>query len=668
MAVIRQKARLVLMSGTEGLNRLTSSSEYTQLKSNFLAWLSSGTSGASLVKVTAKYKDGDVLLITRDDNFNVASVQQSLTEGKNSAIIAYAGSTQQTADSATELMSKLEIGYSPHRINYSGRNLLLAPFIETTQFIPKPYVLQLALQSWKYFRTVDLVGEIEPEESAQPAFQEALTKLIEKHKTFFTETAICDRNQYVSDDDTEMAYENYNRLLLLQNGSSIEVAPGYARAPGSVLSSEKPTSYTVKFNVDLSGSFYPMGGYAKPGEAFRYKVLENSATDLTGFRIRINPQTDVIRKNVMKRWFVVTSVKDLENEGEFASPFGGPIVIEIPAKGSISIRFENVYRYAWFDLRDTKTMNSWETDRKKYRGVPFVMVVGNDMISMLDTSISTTWDAERLKWCINYFDNVIKIMHNYRGTNSETDRMQVFVTDVQLSAGWGHSGYPWMGYVPWTEDFGNIDEIKKGHIIGIPHEIGHNLQVQQITFTNGTEVSNNAYIPVAHYYLLGLPAYTKGYTPGWSDDDEKELLALWRGNKYIGVGVSHYNYFARSFSPALVGNVMNEAYHANTSLDKEEDKVNFWIQHLCSESGHDLVPFNRMWHFPISDETVTLCGKYPCFFPEDELTAQVPDLVKKQLDAYGKTCSRTKPNDVAFKNDIKQRIDKLKSQIIFIEG
>ncbi|CAH8513107.1 unnamed protein product [Dicrocoelium dendriticum] len=668
MAVVRDKARIILMSGSTSMQLLASAREYATLRKNFRSWLSPKYRNASFVNVTDQARDGDILLITRTSVFDEHEVYDRLLSGKNAALIGYTGSLELATSPAASIMAKLQIGYANHSKEYAPRNVSLTGLIYLPTFIPFVYRLKLATESWKVFRTENLYSSVKAEELKSPEAQEMLRKLIDQYRTFFKEHPICRDQPYKRDEELDQAFENYNRLLTFQVGSRIEPIPGSSRTPGDVHSSENATCYSVTFNVNIRGRYYPMGGYAKPGHAFRYKVLNVTTRSLKGFRLRINPQTDTVRHAVLRRWFTVTSDREMEAHGEFASPFGGPIVVWIPARANITIHFENVYRYPWFDIRNPKSRNNWEVERRKHRGVPYLMLVGNNMISMIATSIATAISGEDLLFCVNYHDNVIKMIHNYRGTNYATDRLQAFVTDEQISVGDGHSGYPWMGHRYWGKAFLDKSRIESGKYIGVIHEIGHNLQVHRITFARGGEVTTNLYIPILHHYLLGLASYAKGFSLGWSPDDELQLLATWRGSEYVGVQVSYYNYLHRYFTAALVSNVMSKAVYSRESFDTEERKVNFWMRHLCIESGYDLVPFNRLWHLPISDLTAAFCNPFPCFFPDDELTQQVPDVTERLLTEYNKSCSREQPEGVQFKRDIMRGLNNLDPQIIFLHN
>ncbi|CAI2738592.1 unnamed protein product [Dicrocoelium dendriticum] len=666
MAVVRDNARAIVMSGTEGMDLLVSSPEYSTLRDNVRSWLSPNYPNASFVKVTEEAKYGDILLVTRNDKFDVNSTYDKLASGNHSVVIGYMGNTQFSNDDATELMAKLKVKYLIHDGYYMPRDIPLPEKIESSDYIPPEYHLKLGTESWWYFKTKDLTIGMSWNEAKKPGTQNALKALIAKYRQFFEDRPICDRNPYTRIPELDRAFENWNRLLSYQVGSRIVPIAGSIRTPGDVRSSEKATCYSVTFNVSVSGNFYPMGAYARPGYAFQYKVLNISKPSLQGFRLRINPQTDTVRHSVLRRWFAITTSTDMEMEGEYASAFGGPIVVQIPEPATITIQFKDVYRYPWFDIRNPESRKNWDVERRKYHGVPYVMIVGNNMISMIETPMATRTNREDMLYCINQFDNMVKLMHNFRGTDYATDRLQVFVTDEQISAGDGHSGYPWMGHRYWGNALVSKEGLQQGRQIGIPHEVGHNLQVNRITFKDGGEVTNNMYIPVMYKYLVGLDSYAKGFQPGWTEGDENDLLATWRGTEYRGVKESYYSYLYRYFTAALVGNVISSAVHSNEAFDTEERKVNFWMKQICNESKYDLVPFNRLWKFPITNETAQFCAQFQCFFPDDELTQKVPKLVKQLLHEYGKECFRGKPKEVKFKRDIMRGINVLDPQMIFL--
>ncbi|KAA3677668.1 uncharacterized protein DEA37_0005277 [Paragonimus westermani] len=464
---------------------------------------------------------------------------------------------------------------------------------------------------------------------------------------------------------------NYNKLLLAQDGVRITRMPGFNRILGDVHPEARPTSYSVILNVSQAGNFFPVGAYAKAGEAFNYRVHALKPKTLNGYSIQINPQTDyVFNHKELSRWPWVTSKRSLKLAESFSSPVGGVITLAIPENSIIQIVFENVYRYPWFDIRNQKSIDTWERQQKLYPHTPFTMVMGDRMITMLQTSSFLRMKTENMKFSVNYYDNVIKMIHNYRGTTYETEPFMGFVVDEQISMGWGHSGFsgqPMMGHKPWEKYFRDIQLIFSGRAIYINHEIGHNLQPLELTFKNGIEVTNELYIPLVYQTLLKIPAYELGVYPGLADVKIQQLVQQWRTKTYTGVQLSYYYLLGLYFGPGLVGNVLMKKTSDARWLHTEEDVIHYWLKAVSLESGYDLIPYHRLWHFPIEQRTIDAVQMLPCFFPRDELTMKVSDIADEILARSGKICSHKADRKVKFKGDLFRGINNVEKQFIFFQ-
>ncbi|KAF8563870.1 hypothetical protein P879_05618, partial [Paragonimus westermani] len=366
--------------------------------------------------------------------------------------------------------------------------------------------VRLGAHSWSYFKNHLDLTTYDLEVFHTPEIQSAIRQVIKNYGEYFAHHAPCDWNKYKVDNKTFKSMLNYNKLLLAQDGVRITRMPGFNRILKDVHSDARPTSYSVILNVSRAGNFFPVGAYAKAGQAFNYRVHALKPKTLKGYSIQINPQTDyVYNHKELSRWPWVTSKRSLKLAESFSSPVGGVITLAIPENSIIQIVFKNVYRYPWFDIRNQKSIDTWERQQKLYPHTPFTMVMGDRMITMLQTSSFLRMNTEKMKFSVNHYDNVIKMIHNYRGTAFENEPFMGFVVDEQISAGWGHSGWPgqpMMGHKPWEKYFRDIQFILSGRAIYINHEIGHNLQPLELTFKNGMEVTNELYIPLVYQNLL----------------------------------------------------------------------------------------------------------------------------------------------------------------------
>ncbi|OON15834.1 hypothetical protein X801_08359, partial [Opisthorchis viverrini] len=492
MAVKRKKARVVVVLGQQFISRLMHDADYQPMRQSLQNWLSKRSASARLVRVDEGYTTGDVVVITTGDQFDVDDMHNKLKSGQNSAVIGYVNMGD--AEVVRKLLEKLNIEFRVHNKDYVAKEIYLQPLIDGPERIPCAYMLQRHIDSWKLFRTERFENVYSWEEWALPATQLKLKELIVKYGRFMASIAPCDLRPYYKDPETLNAVLNYNMLLQHQTGDKITRLPGVTRNPGDVHPSAKPTQVTIKLNIEIGGNFFPTGAYAKPGEEFTWTVLDNTDTKYLDQFIRVNAQTDNLEKlNEMKRWPTVTFKRPLTANGKLATPHGGPVLLQLPGTTTITVRLENVYRHAWLDLRDPKSISAFDSELKSYSAVPWFMVLGDAMYTMLLTHSVHEKNSKDLVSSADYFDNCIKVMHNYRGTKFEDSRAEVFVSDIQPRILAAHSGYPFVGGLEWSDAFVMWNEHKKGEIRGILHELGHNLQVHPATLKNGVEVTNNVY-------------------------------------------------------------------------------------------------------------------------------------------------------------------------------
>ncbi|KAF8568055.1 hypothetical protein P879_03941 [Paragonimus westermani] len=529
--------------------------------------------------------------------------------------------------------------------------------------------VELGARSWTYFKEYLNLTGYNLEDYHTDEIQQAIRRVITNYGEYFAYHAPCDWNNYILSNKTFRSMLNYNLLMLAQRGAQVTPIPGYSRIMGDVHQDARPTSYCAVLNVTEGGDVFPVGAYAKAGETFHYKVTRLSSKRHREFRIRVNPQTDYVsRRSHFRRWPLVTADKPLKLEDEFSTPVGGVITLQVPGLSSIKICFRNVYRYPWFDIRNPTSILTWERQQTLYSHVPFTMVMGDKLITMLETSAFLKMNTEDMLFSVNYYDNVIKMMHNYRGTNFDTIDFLGFAVDEQIYRAWGHSGFggfPMMGHKEWERYFRNVSLIKSGASIPISHEIGHRIQLDQITLMNGVQVTNELYIPLVQKHLLNTSAYDFGVYPGLSDHEMQRLVNSWKNRTYRGVELSYYNLLGHYFGEGLVGNVMSKTVADDVRLLNEADKIHYWVKAVSFESGYNLVPFHRLWHFPMNQSTVKATQNLPCFFPNDALTLQVPELVNEILNDYGKPCIRHGATAVPFKGDLNRGINIIRKQFVF---
>ena len=87
-------------------------------------------------------------------------------------------------------------------------------------------------------------------------------------------------------------------------------------------------------------------------------------------------------------------------------------------------------------------------------------------------------------------------------------RIERAVFDIQISAGWMHSGYPFMAHLASADDAVDLDHLQSEGDWGMFHELGHNHQWNPSRLPGTTEATCNlasVYLMAVSYTHLTLP-------------------------------------------------------------------------------------------------------------------------------------------------------------------
>ncbi|KAA0198195.1 hypothetical protein FBUS_11038 [Fasciolopsis buskii] len=546
--------------------------------------------------------------------------------------------------------------------------------IDSTEFIPHWYDEPWRVRSWDglcrrspRIHCVNL-DKGKRDNAKSPEFQTQVRTILQKYKAYFEDRAPCEAEPFKPDARIRSCWVNYNLYGLCQVTDKPITLPGTDIFPGLVAKSEKKVTHRVRFTPRYSGIYHPLGVYVNPGEAFSWKVL-HSTTDVSNFYFVYSTFKDGLPNTEnWKRWPYHCHTIALTDNGTLATPMGGVLFLRmLKETENITIELTDVYRHPWFDLLSDSSIEDWENERKRYNGVPWMAFISDNLHVSLPTKDITKMSTEDLVYVMTYHDNSIKLMHNVRGTHWDQSTSQGFSTDVQLSIGWGHSGTPVMGYLPWIIAFTDMEFIKNKSAIGMTHEFGHNLQNSAATFINGREVTNNVYHFFVRGHLCNLTAYGFDVHPGFGESDMNDIIQTWKGTDFRGVNLGYYNWLGITFGEGLIVSLWRAMTQYTPLIKSDTDRAHLFLKTMCQETEHNILPWQELFHFPINDTLRQECGQYQCFFPDDKLTKMVPTFVDRVLAKYNNSCVRTPKKQVETKFDIFYGLFTKRSQWIFFE-
>lgn len=407
------------------------------------------------------------------------------------------------------------------------------------------------------------------------------------------------------------------------------VAPGVEHFPGAVAESVPRTAGTVEIEGTPSG-WVSTGLYAAPGEAVTIQVLSG---DVRGWAVRIGAHTDSIqRHDRWKRWPRITRRLDLDGAtSTVASPFGGLLYVEAGrgAVGPLALGFRGVIDAPFFSLRETSRID-WKVERED--PAPWAEIAGEHLIlTVPSVAIRELEDPEDLA---KFWDDVMRA-HCRLGARPLPRRPERFVADVQISAGYMHSGYPIMTHLDVTEPSDgrplgvtvDTNRLRSHGSWGHFHELGHNCQRTWWTFAGTGEVTCNLFALHAMDQVVGL----EPWNVDWLEKQKDKARAYFEAGapfdqwkRKAGLALLMYAQIQRAFGwdPFYTVFAQYEALPKGERPSTDDQKRDQWMVRMSRAVGHDLGPFFERWGVPVSRaarrQSASLPGWMPDFAELDE--------------------------------------------------
>jgi hypothetical protein len=225
-----------------------------------------------------------------------------------------------------------------------------------------------------------------------------------------------------------------------------------------------------------------------------------------------------------------------------------------------------------------------------------------------------------------FWDQVLDACAELAGLPTRRERPERFVTDVQISAGYMHSGYPLMTLLDMPEvmvDKARIAANGHGGVWGLFHELGHNHQSGDWTFDGTGEVTVNLFTMYVFDKVCGLPP-TKAHGAIADAERARNLKAYcaapefekWKRDPFLGLIL--YIQVQEAFGWEAFKKVFAE-YRALARGERprtDEAKRDQWLVRLSRTVGRNLGPFFEAWAVPTSAGARASVADLPTWMPE----------------------------------------------------
>ena len=300
--------------------------------------------------------------------------------------------------------------------------------------------------------------------------------------------------------------------------------PAAADFPGTVEAKER-VARTVTYDANLvhrwdinagnapnlatgPDAWQETGLYAAPGEVVIVKVA--SLPENRVIKIIIGCHRDSLLKlEKWNRFPVIARTFELKvGDNKIANAFGGQIFIQsshkdwrkpVKAFPSTPLQFSNAVAMPTYVL-GKDTPDTWM--KAKQNPAPWVTLVGKQVILHVQaTAVKELIDPKGL---LEWWDKAMALEADLVALNRLAPER--VVPDRQISAGFMHSGYPFMCWIePSQKDSIDLPKLTKEGNWGFFHELGHNHQRRDWTFDGQTEVTCNFFSLYVMEKLVGKP-------------------------------------------------------------------------------------------------------------------------------------------------------------------
>lgn len=372
--------------------------------------------------------------------------------------------------------------------------------------------------------------------------------------------------------------------------------------------------------------WHSTGLYATAGEVV--EVRSPSSLINQGFRVRIGAHKDQLwHQDAWRRVPEITiSVPIVEEAQRLSSPFGGLIYIEVPRQASgepFEILIRNAVAAPYFVSGET-SVEDWQRNLRaapapwaELEGKRFILTVPSEVVRTLD-------DPQAL---MDAWDEVLDACADLASIPRDRSRPERMVPDVQISAGYMHSGYPIMTHLDVREtmvDRAIILQQKPGSVWGFFHELGHNHQESDWTFGGTGEVTCNLFALYVLETVCGQPV-SSGHGGVSAEQRTRRTLKYfnedgnfdrWKREPFLALEMYIQLREAFGWEPFIA------VFKEYRSLDRaarpknDAEKRDQWMMRFSREVGRNLGPFFEAWRVPTSASARESLSDLPIWMPE----------------------------------------------------
>ena len=390
------------------------------------------------------------------------------------------------------------------------------------------------------------------------------------------------------------------------------------------------------------------GTYAAPGEVVTV-ILPSHVVD-SGTYILIGAHSDSLwdkeqlhRHPEIVRWWYVDGI-----EMEVGNAFGGSIYVAIEpgsTLGAFDVTISNAVEAPTYTHGET-SVEDW-VQQGRHSPAPWAEI-GSDqfILSVPSHEIRDLEDPDDL---MEWWGQALGMEHELYGF-LPWSRVERAVFDAQISAGWMHSGYPFMAHDLSVPSVVNVTHMSQEGDWGMFHELGHNHQWMPSTLPGTTETGCN----FASVYLMEDLVGVDGHGAISPEQRETRTRAYFDNGANIAdwsvwVALETFLMVKEGWSWAEITSALSVYYDlpAAEVPSTDDEKFNAWVLHLSNSTGFNLAPYHAAWGFPLAQSTFDALDHLPVWV-DDPLRGEFYEYPAILRDLYSPSISGTNSTDISW--------------------
>jgi len=438
-------------------------------------------------------------------------------------------------------------------------------------------------------------------------------------------------------------------LLMQLPVQELPLHPSAKNFPGSVPANATLETRTITVDGNYSGlpsgfgyagarssGRFSTGLYASPGAVVNISV-PSSVID-TGVGILVGAHSDSLwAKDILSRHPKITrSFPAISSNFSVANAFGGPIYITVPAGsnlGQFDVLVEDAVAAPTY-IHNQTTFAEWN-NTQRHNPAPWTELVSSKFVLTVPSSEIRNLDnpIELMNW----WETALQMEHYLSGLN-DWPRVERAVFDVQISAGWMHSGYPFMAHLASVSSVVDLDHMNTSGDWGMFHELGHNHQWMPSTLPGTTEATCNLY---SVYLMEDLVGVELGQGHGALQNSSRisrvdsyftsgSQISQWS----VWTALETYLQIKEEFGWAPITFALSEYYTMANPPSGSTEEFNEWTIRISNATGRNLAPFHAAWGFPLTPEPFAALDHLPVWTDDPQRNGTFEyDMISQNLSS-----------------------------------